>query len=479
MNRSKPARSRAEAQARPVAAIFGLLSAFCAASCAGSGTDSSPGSIPAPTPGSTGGVAAAAGSLGTGGQAAAGGTAGGTPGSAGRGGAGGGGAPGLGGSGGRAASPGASGSGAAGAAGAAGSGGGPVNASACKSTGPTAASGTAKFPFPQHRFSAQCAYPATCNDADVSTGWQRYKERLVVDGGSGTLRVQRPENSNDTVSEGMSYGMLFAVYLGDQETFDKLWQYVQAHLDDKGLMNWQIAADGNTVGRSSATDSDEDIGFALVMADQQWGGYTEAMRAYLDKVLANDFHGDGTIRGGDNYDDVNPSYLAPAFYRTFAAYTGEQRWLQVLDKAYETLNSAANGSTGLVPDWSTGPRGRDYTYDAARTPYRIALDACWNGEPRARVYAEKVGMFFAGVGVANIRDGFALDGTITGMHRNSTFIGPAGVAGMVGAQTVLITDAYAQIAMDLQAGTESYYNLSWALFTGLMMTGNFVDLSAL
>jgi endo-1,4-beta-D-glucanase Y len=426
----------------------------------------------------TGGSAGSGGSTATGGGLSAGGSAAGTPAAGGLvGNPGSGGASMSGGAAGQAASAGSSGSGGTAATG--GSGGGAVNAGACRASGPAAASGSAKFPFPQHRFSSSCAYPATCNDADVSVGWQNYKQRLIVDAGNGTLRVQRPENSNDTVSEGMAYGMLFAVYMADKDTFDKLWQYVQAHLDDKGLMHWQIAADGNTIGGNSATDSDEDIGFALVMADKQWGGYGETTKAYLGKVLEHDFHDDGTIRGGDNYDDVNPSYLAPAFYRTFAAYTGEQRWMQVLDKSYETLNSAANGTTGLVPDWSTGPRGGNYTYDATRTPYRIALDACWNDEPRAKAYAEKIGAFFAGVGVANIRDGFALDGTVTGMHKNSTFIGPAGVAGMVGNQTVLITDAYAQVAMDLQAGTESYYNLSWALFAAMMMTGNFVDLSKL
>ena len=36
--------------------------------------------------------------------------------------------------------------------------------------------------------------------------------------------MQRPENGNDTVSEGIAYGMLFAVYMGDKATFDGLWR---------------------------------------------------------------------------------------------------------------------------------------------------------------------------------------------------------------------------------------------------------------
>jgi endo-1,4-beta-D-glucanase Y len=363
----------------------------------------------------------------------------------------------------------------------AGGAGGAANPGTCQSGAPTPAANGANFPFPQRRFSSSCIYPSTCTDNDVSVGWQNYKTKFIVDGGDGSLRVQRPENSNDSVSEGLAYGMLFAVYLNDKTTFDKLWQYVQKHLDNNELMNWQINSNGSTTGNggNSATDGDEDMAFALVMADKQWGGYASAAKDFTAKVLAKDFSEDGTVRGGDAYDPVNPSYLAPAFYRVFASYTGDSRWNTVLEKSYQILQGAANGTTGLVPDWSSGRSGPDYTYDAARTPYRVALDACWHDEPRAKAFSEKVGAFFAGVGVANIRDGFSLDGTITGMHKNSTFIGPAGVAGMVGKQTQLVLDAYTQVATDLNEGTESYYNMSWALFTALMMTGNFVNLGAM
>ena len=71
-------------------------------------------------------------------------------------------------------------------------------------------SGGANFPFPQHKLSANCAYPTNCNDADVMTSWNTYKSKMIVSNGGG-LRVQRPENSNDTVSEGIAYGMLMAV----------------------------------------------------------------------------------------------------------------------------------------------------------------------------------------------------------------------------------------------------------------------------
>ncbi|MFO7180735.1 MAG: glycosyl hydrolase family 8 [Pseudomonadota bacterium] len=367
--------------------------------------------------------------------------------------------------------------GAGGSAGAAGAAGAPNDV--CAPGAPTPPSGGANHPFPQHRLTSSCIYPPQCNSEDARVGWEVYKQRIIVDGGDGTLRVQRPEFDNDTVSEGIAYGMLFAVYMNDKDTFDRIWRYAERYFDGNGLMHWRVDAGGNVTGANSATDSDEDMAFALVMADVQWGGYGDVARSFLDRVATHDFHGDGTIRGGDAYDEVNPSYLAPAFYRVFARYTGDQRWMRILDKSYEILNGAAHPTTGLVPDWSTGDRGRNYTYDAARTPYRIALDACWFDEPRARAYVEKVGTFFDGVGVASILDGYTLDGTSTGEHHNATFVGPAGVAGMVSKHPTLVSDAYDKVALDLHEGTENYYNLSWALFTVLLMTGNFVDLTSL
>src|SRR5262249_17197143 len=155
------------------------------------------------------------------------------------------------------------------------------------------------------------------SDADAAAGWQMYKARLITDSGDGSLRVLRPENSNDTVSEGIAYGMLFAVYFNDKTTFDGLWKYALKFVDPMGLMNWHINADGTIPrgGMNSATDSDEDMAFALVMADKQWGGYTTVAKDFIGKVLAGDFASDASIKGGDTYMAVNPSYLAPSFYR--------------------------------------------------------------------------------------------------------------------------------------------------------------------
>ena len=110
---------------------------------------------------------------------------------------------------------------------------------------------------------------------------------LTSDGAGGFLRVRRPNSSgaevNSTVSEGIAYGMLLSVYADDQPTFDKLWQYSQNWLDGNGLMNWYIDADGTQVlGTGAASDADEDMAYALIVADARWGGKGSLTTNYID-----------------------------------------------------------------------------------------------------------------------------------------------------------------------------------------------------
>jgi endo-1,4-beta-D-glucanase Y len=356
--------------------------------------------------------------------------------------------------------------------------------------GPTPPAPGMKFPFPQNRQSANCVYPTGYTNDVVVAAYNKWKADTVTNMGAGGFRrVKRTQSDftgtgglalESTVSEGIGYGMLIAVYMNDQALFDDLWKYEQLWPNDKtGLMDWYISADGSMrLGTGPATDADEDMAFALVMADKQWGGYSTTAMNMLMTVSTNDFATDGTIKGGDKYANaVNPSYLAPAFYKVFAAYSGDTRWTTILNKSYMLLASAQNATTGLVPDWSMGPgTNASYGYDATRTPFRVALDVCWNGDANAMAFSQKIGAFFAGIGVANIGDQYTVaTGAKTSPNNNSTFIGPAGAAGMASNQAKLVADAYARVAADAKAANTNYYDRSWALFTTLLMTGNFLN----
>jgi endo-1,4-beta-D-glucanase Y len=389
---------------------------------------------------------------------------------------------------------------------------GAVGGSAGSARGPTPRSATSNFPFPQNRPNERCVYPTNYDNTDVVAAFEKWKaDTVTADGAGGHLRVKRPNEPglevNSTVSEGIAYGMLIAVYMDEQELFDELWKYEQQWLDGRGLMDWYINAAGDQVlGGGAASDADEDMAWALVMADRQWGGSGSLGSSYLDiakdvigKVWAHEIQDGQLLKPGDSWGDwstVNVSYFMPNYYRTFAEVSGNAEWNNVVVTSYDTLENTMNdqnGNTtnGLVPAWATsegspnaGVWGGDnapthYQYDSCRTPFRIAVDYCFHGEPRALAYVEKTTSFFAGLGAAGIVDGYDLNGTprpeFGPAEQSSAFVGPAGVGAMGVPNQGLVDETYeALIGLDLLVGG-TYYDESWMVLSLLMMTGNFLD----
>jgi endo-1,4-beta-D-glucanase Y len=394
--------------------------------------------------------------------------------------------------------------------------------------GPTPPANGTSFPFPQNRQGSNCNYPSRYLNSDVQAAYAKWKSDTVTSSGApaGTMRVQRLSSDQGaapytTVSEGIGYGMLLAVYMGDQTLFDQVWMYEQQFLDANGLMNWNIDANGDSVsegdpGYGAATDADEDMAFALVMASKQWGGQGSLSQSYaaialtqIKAIWAHEIYDYLVILPGDGYGNtmgssVNVSYFAPAYYRVFATLdppgssTGDA-WMNALDQSYTTLAASlnttnGNESNGLVPAWCTSagvPNSTangantptNYQYDSCRTPFRIGLDWCWNGETRAQSYVALTSSFFAGIGAKNIVDGYYLDGGADPQtNPNSTatqsaaFIGTAGVGAMSSSTyQSFVNDAYGEVATLrlLQGGT--YYEDSWTTMSLLMMTANFLD----
>ena len=332
----------------------------------------------------------------------------------------------------------------------------------------------------------------------IYTQWKN--NNVTSDGANGFRRVKRPNEpgleKNSTVSEGIAYGMLIAVYMDDQTLFDDLWQYEQKWLDgNTGLMNWYINAAGtdlgsNPSGAGPATDADVDMAFALVMADKQWGGQGKLGKKYIDiakdqikKVWANEFWDWKYLKPWpqDDAPPINLSYFAPAYHKVFAKIDtentnaekcgGKNCWLSSADAMYDllakTLNSGSgNANNGLVPAWCDldgKPNGgafgagqtspTNYQYDSCRTPFRIGLDYCWTGDTRAKDYVTKTSNFFSGTvgGATKIVDGYGLDGTPQPSYQkdanagiqSAAFVGPAGVGAMSSSTyQTFVNDAY-------------------------------------
>jgi endo-1,4-beta-D-glucanase Y len=340
------------------------------------------------------------------------------------------------------------------------------------------------FAYPQNKKPAFCTLTMVANaSTTVQSIYSTWKSTYVTSGDKG-LRVQRPENGNDTVSEGIGYGMLAAVYMGDRTTFDGLWAYAQQHFDMAGMMNWHINADGSIAsgGSGSATDADEDMAWALLMASGQWSSpdYYAAGKKLVAAILFNEVGGDGMLTPGDSWGSTNktfPDYFSPAYFRVFKQVTGNANWDLVIKRNYEILTQVS-GQYGLVPDQTTSTYdlSQSYKYDACRAPWRIGMDLCFNGPtvaPDAKTYIDKISTFFDGVGAANIGDGYSLTGTKTSNFPNMAFIGPAGVSGMFSHQK-LLDDAFTFGATG-NGGTSGYFQQTLRVVTMLVMSGNFID----
>ncbi len=413
--------------------------------------------------------------------------------------------------------------------------------------GPTPAANGTNFPFPQNRQTSNCIYPTAYDNKDVMAAYAKWKTDLVTSTGAGGFqRVQRTDSDGlgspsgatprySTVSEGIGYGMIIAVYMGDQTLFDNLWKYEQLHLDSNGLMNWSIDATGNTtsvngmtIGQGAATDADEDMAWALVMADKQWGGSGSLSKTYaafalqqIQNIWNHEIYQSKLAGPGDGwgptdlFGDINISYFAPSYYRVFKQLDGSHAWEAVNQTVFDTifgqmddgsgaLSSAnKNAANGLVPAWCTSNGGSssagpfNYQYDSCRTPFRIGIDWCLNGTSaasamtpinpaRAKKYVGLTSSFFSGVGAANIVDGYNLDGTVaSGAHpvsqgQSAAFIGPAAVGAMSSATYQSFVDASYKLLKgnNLLVGG-AYYEESWTVMSLLMMTGNFLDYTQL
>ena len=373
-----------------------------------------------------------------------------------------------------------------------------------------------RYPFPHTRKLEHLCYPSAATPADALRAFEAWQSEIVTaEGARGFLRTRRPDTpdgvANSTVSEGIAYGMIIAVLCDQQALFDDLYRYALCFENKSGLMDWYIAPDGSRpLALGAATDSDEDIAWALLMAARQWGGQGALAEPYLvcaqrqiERVweceVDHDRYPDMLLPGDDwrGQNVFNPSYFAPHQYRLFAEVTRNPGWLRVIDRGYEivfaSLNAqSGNRENGLVPAWCNAAGTpveafpgamTNYQYDSARLPFRIAQDWAAARDPRARDYLERVSAFFAGIGAARIVDGYTLAGVPAPDPRavrpnpgSAVFVGAAAVGAMHDPRyRTFIDEGYARVRTGTLLARSRYYNHSWTVLSLLMLSGNFLD----
>jgi endo-1,4-beta-D-glucanase Y len=339
----------------------------------------------------------------------------------------------------------------------------------------------------------------------LQKSWEGYKQGFVGQDG----RVSDPTRGGVTTSEGQSYALLRAAWQGDRPAFDTVWHWTAANLQVRGDGLFASLWGGGAVqDHNTATDADTDIALALLFGQRRFGD--TAYRSAAQTVLSGMWQHDVTSVNGMNVVTagnwaatqqspgpvINPSYFAPYAYRVFAREDTAHPWMSLVDSSYSLLDrcTAATldgvASAGLPPNWcalsrSTGQvvsfpqiAGADnYGYDAFRVMWRVALDALWNNEQRARDYLSSHAFLRTRWGAAQRLDPvYGHGGTVASGYDDPTIYG-----GDIGNFVIADPTAAAQIEQRLMStfhpgapasfgDARNYFEQNWVWF-GLALAG--------
>ena len=376
------------------------------------------------------------------------------------------------------------------------------------------------YPFPQNY---QYPYGTIYTGGNVAntiqslyTTWKgKYYEEGTIHG-KAAARIkfeQQGENGDNSVSEGIAYGMLIFVYMDNatnstQDEFDKLWTYYEENMNGNGVMNWKVskftgnptAGDGNANG---ATDAELDAAQALLMAYKQWGDskYLDAAKRLIGNIWNGEVNSNQLLlKPGDMFDDYkNPCYFITNALQLFADVEEKQGWQKhnwsgVIKNSYSLIKKTRNGSTGLVPDWCYADGSylkglinskfeSIFGYDALRVPWRMAHAYAWYGHQDAYDIADKITSWCKGKypDPQNIKDGYKLDGTEgTGLGGSlaswGTSTSPSWQAGVsMGAMIDDKYSSYLNLCWQRGSATDNYgayYTYTTQILFMLCITGN-------
>lgn len=279
--------------------------------------------------------------------------------------------------------------------------------------------------FEGNKWNIEIRQISNINDLLLDNTWATYKNSFITHDG----KVTDPGN-NITTSEGQSYALLRSVWANDQQTFSKVLSWTLIHLQskDNSLFAWKYGKDETgkekVLDSGAATDADQDVALALLLASKQWD--KDEYRILAKDIISDiwkyetvEIKGKRYIVAGDWASDkkntqftINPSYLSPYAYRIFAEVDKKHDWMSVVNTSYEVLEKCSSSPLGvpnaeyLPPDWcniirngaiveakNISRNSTNYSYDAVRVPWRIGLDYLWNKEERAIEYLGKIKLF--------------------------------------------------------------------------------------
>jgi endoglucanase len=283
----------------------------------------------------------------------------------------------------------------------------------------------------------------------LAQSWDYYKNHYISSDG----RVNDPQ-SGRTTSEGQAYSLLRSVFVGDRETFDKVLDWTNLHLkrDEDSLYGWWYGKLPNgkegLIDKGAATDADEDIATALILASKLWNdqSYNDLAKNIVSDIWDKEtvqvnnkrylVAGNWAANPRNSEFTLNPSYLSPFSYRLFSSIDPDHDWIQVVDSSYEVLQKCTElnknnvdtekSSNFLPPNWCAitptgkiiptskmGDNALDYSADAIRIPWRLAMDYLFFKEDRAYQYLQNMNLWQSEWGKhGSIYAGYNHNGTV-------------------------------------------------------------------
>ncbi|RCW74784.1 glycosyl hydrolase family 8 [Saliterribacillus persicus] len=311
--------------------------------------------------------------------------------------------------------------------------------------------------------------------------------------------------NNDVRTEGMSYGMMMAVQMNEEDLFNRLWKWTKTNMymedgENAGYFAWSCAPNGEKNAYGPAPDGEEYFALALFFASHRFGdksgifNYKKEAQDLLHTCLHKGENNDGysmwdrenkLIKFVPSVEFSDPSYHLPHFYELFALWSYEEDrafWKEAAIASRHYIATSAHPVTGLSPEYAfydgspNHIRGFGHFFsDSYRVACNIALDYVWFKDNACPVVVnEKIQAFFHDKDPENYRRY-----RINGEAFEEKCLHPVGLIAANAMASLSTKDEKAQEFVDLfwntpvRTGNRRYYDNCLYFFSLLALSGNF------
>ena len=319
---------------------------------------------------------------------------------------------------------------------------------------------------------------------------------------------------NDVRSEGMSYGMMWAVQLNNQTLFDRIYTWYKTYMQHPvgdpraGFASWHCQQNGQVMDQGPAPDGETWTITAHILAARRWGdagriNYTAEAAFVLSSLINKEkapcgrqgCNGVQNLFGGADDSDppmvrfsnthTDASYHLPAFYEQWldnpAGSLNSSYWRSVIDRSRAFFHNVTHPVTALNPylaNWDGSPSGDgpNFSFDSWRTARNIAMDLSWYAvdyEWQVAFCNRLLNFFRTLSDWPNYGNQYELSGKETDHDHSPGLVAMNAVCALASNQTVAWDFVDALWNMPTPSGQARYYDGALYLEAWLHLSGNF------